>query len=293
MGSPCDIVPPPCVKSGPCSCKFKNGSSIDLSPLSKPEVLSRFNITYENSTYFFSPCVALHLGNDSRPESCGGGVARMVLTSPSACVTDASPSDPSSSGLSTGSILLLICLGGILFYLIGGMAYMNLVRGAEGVDMIPHYAFWKEFPLLVRDIYENLSGPWPSEQGDSPLQPAGPSLLGRILQHLKAHVERLKSQINEHLSLLSPAEEQRAVVACLFGVEQRETASLVAGSRFRSTEFPVSMELGVLRLPGAIGAFDLELVQESKEALAVMGLLHLGHVESTRVQSSMQALQKR
>ncbi|XP_015601218.1 cation-dependent mannose-6-phosphate receptor [Cephus cinctus] len=56
-----------------------------------------------------------------------------------------------STGLSTGSflVILLFIFSGI--YLIGGALTMKFLRGATGLEMLPNYAFWSDFPSLVRD----------------------------------------------------------------------------------------------------------------------------------------------
>ena len=38
----------------------------------------------------------------------------------------------------------------VVIYVVGGILVMRFVRGARGVEMIPHYTFWSDFPLLIR-----------------------------------------------------------------------------------------------------------------------------------------------
>ncbi|XP_076434768.1 uncharacterized protein LOC143274741 [Babylonia areolata] len=56
-----------------------------------------------------------------------------------------------SSGLSTGSILVIIFFVLFIVYWVGGFLFMKFVRRAEGLEVIPNYEFWKEIPLLIRD----------------------------------------------------------------------------------------------------------------------------------------------
>lgn len=65
-----------------------------------------------------------------------------TMNSPNLCVT---------SGLSPGSILLIIFFVLVLIYIIGGMLYLRFAHGARGKEQIPNYDFWEDFPLLVRD----------------------------------------------------------------------------------------------------------------------------------------------
>jgi hypothetical protein len=45
----------------------------------------------------------------------------------------------------------LIVLIGLPVYFAGGYVYLWKAKGAEGHDRIPHYAFWTDLPLLVKD----------------------------------------------------------------------------------------------------------------------------------------------
>ncbi|CAL1287956.1 unnamed protein product [Larinioides sclopetarius] len=53
--------------------------------------------------------------------------------------------------LSAGSVLVILLMIGIAFYLVLGIIHSSLTRGAHGWELIPHYEFWVDFPLLVRD----------------------------------------------------------------------------------------------------------------------------------------------
>lgn len=53
-------------------------------------------------------------------------------------------------GLSIGTIFDLFFFIGGFIYFIGGMLVRKYFRGAEGKEMIPHYEFWSDLPLLIR-----------------------------------------------------------------------------------------------------------------------------------------------
>lgn len=38
----------------------------------------------------------------------------------------------------------------VMVYIVGGILFLRFYRGASGVEMIPNYEFWKDFPLLVK-----------------------------------------------------------------------------------------------------------------------------------------------
>lgn len=53
-------------------------------------------------------------------------------------------------GMSGGTAFCLLFSFVCLVYFGGGMAIRKFLRGAEGVEMIPHYEFWREVPDLIR-----------------------------------------------------------------------------------------------------------------------------------------------
>ena len=59
---------------------------------------------------------------------------RMVVPYAGACV--------SSSGLSGGSIILIVFFITFSVYLIAGVVYNKLALRQSGVNLIPHYEFW-------------------------------------------------------------------------------------------------------------------------------------------------------
>ncbi|XP_022343524.2 cation-dependent mannose-6-phosphate receptor-like [Crassostrea virginica] len=62
------------------------------------------------------------------------------------CVQGSTP-----SGLSIGSILLIVFLCVVSLYLILGCAYMRFVLHAKGKDQCPNYEFWQDFGNLQAD----------------------------------------------------------------------------------------------------------------------------------------------
>lgn len=59
------------------------------------------------------------------------------------------PDNP--SGLSLGSILLIIFFSLMVVYIILGALYNKFARSREGKEVFPHYTFWIELPVLVKE----------------------------------------------------------------------------------------------------------------------------------------------
>lgn len=57
----------------------------------------------------------------------------------------------SDSGLSFGSVLLLLLFLAIIIYISGGFLFNTFVRHARGVERFPHIEFWKDLPSLIID----------------------------------------------------------------------------------------------------------------------------------------------
>ncbi|XP_068671560.1 uncharacterized protein [Montipora foliosa] len=55
------------------------------------------------------------------------------------------------SGLSTGSILIIIFICMLVVYLVAGLLFNKYSKGASGKELIPNVNFWTDFPLLVKD----------------------------------------------------------------------------------------------------------------------------------------------
>ncbi|KAL9966513.1 hypothetical protein ACROYT_G024599 [Oculina patagonica] len=58
---------------------------------------------------------------------------------------------PVKSGLSTGSILIIVFISLLVVYLVAGILFNKFHKGATGKEVIPNVSFWADFPLLVKD----------------------------------------------------------------------------------------------------------------------------------------------
>ncbi|KAL4222888.1 hypothetical protein ACF0H5_018928 [Mactra antiquata] len=56
-----------------------------------------------------------------------------------------------STGLSAGSVLLIVFFSLAAGYLLFGGAYMKVKEGANGKDIIPNITFWSTLPGLIKD----------------------------------------------------------------------------------------------------------------------------------------------
>uniref|UniRef100_A0A1B6EAI0 MRH domain-containing protein n=1 Tax=Clastoptera arizonana TaxID=38151 RepID=A0A1B6EAI0_9HEMI len=54
-------------------------------------------------------------------------------------------------GLGNGSVFCLLILTGVLIYLTVGIAYRRVMTGAQGLEQIPHYQFWRDLGNLQAD----------------------------------------------------------------------------------------------------------------------------------------------
>lgn len=61
------------------------------------------------------------------------------------------------SKISPGSIMLILLFVGIVVYLAAGIAYNALKNGERGLQMIPQYDFWHNFPFLVIDGFKFIA----------------------------------------------------------------------------------------------------------------------------------------
>lgn len=59
--------------------------------------------------------------------------------------------DGGSSGLSGGSILLIILFPGFFVYLLAGCVYKSKTQGTTGLESTPNIDFWRELPGLVKE----------------------------------------------------------------------------------------------------------------------------------------------
>lgn len=60
------------------------------------------------------------------------------------------PPKTPSSGLSGGSVFLIIFFVSLFVYFAAGIGY-NYYKGAQGAELIPQVEFWKDLPFLVKD----------------------------------------------------------------------------------------------------------------------------------------------
>ena len=74
---------------------------------------------------------------------------RFMLTSKHGCPIQLAPKYHNPPVL----FILLCVLGGVtlLVYFTGGMTYQFCVKGAKGLEIVPHVDFWRETPSLFRD----------------------------------------------------------------------------------------------------------------------------------------------
>ena len=81
----------------------------------------------------------------------------MTLTTKYACSDIAPPpaghggKGSGSSGLSPGSIMLIVFFVCITVYLVGGILFNKFYRGANGKEIVPQVDFWIALPGLARD----------------------------------------------------------------------------------------------------------------------------------------------
>ncbi|KAL3832316.1 hypothetical protein ACJMK2_023970 [Sinanodonta woodiana] len=67
------------------------------------------------------------------------------------CYSYPPPPSPGHSGISIGSILVIIFFVLLLIYIVAGILFLHYVRGAQGIEMCPNLSFWKDLPFLVKD----------------------------------------------------------------------------------------------------------------------------------------------
>ncbi|XP_064613656.1 uncharacterized protein LOC135477470 [Liolophura sinensis] len=66
---------------------------------------------------------------------------------------------PAPVNLSTGSVMVILFFVFLVIYLVGGVLFLRIARGAQGAEMIPNREFWLDFPLLVKEgVYFVCSG---------------------------------------------------------------------------------------------------------------------------------------
>lgn len=206
-----------CVKRDVCSCKFKNGSIVDLRPADGGKSGPRFTDIKgdQDRTFAWNPCTPFNTSSGcsnilvcqetydghhnagtqdtkfsvdtngnvvisyggSKDESgntreskitlkCNpsqpgyGTIPKFTETMPSAKTTlysatftsQFSCAEGGSSGLSPGSIILIIFFPLVLMYVIVGILINRYGRGIESIpELLPNHSFWADFPFLVKD----------------------------------------------------------------------------------------------------------------------------------------------
>ncbi|XP_031551236.1 uncharacterized protein LOC116288573 [Actinia tenebrosa] len=58
---------------------------------------------------------------------------------------------PLNKNLSTGSVLLIIFFSVLVIYLLGGMLFLKVTRGARGKELLPNYPFWSDLFMLMQE----------------------------------------------------------------------------------------------------------------------------------------------
>ncbi|WVR09557.1 hypothetical protein IAU60_006626 [Kwoniella sp. DSM 27419] len=104
---------------------------------------------------------------NTEPEfaSYTSGLVSLEWTTKEACPRDQSPSPPgspapdSSSGLGFWGFIKFVfwlCVVGLIAYFAIGMFYNHQQYSARGWDLVPHRDFWREVPVLVKDLFSHL-----------------------------------------------------------------------------------------------------------------------------------------
>ncbi|XP_072028007.1 cation-dependent mannose-6-phosphate receptor-like [Amphiura filiformis] len=74
-----------------------------------------------------------------------------TLKSICACANGCKNGNDGSGSLSVGSILCIIFSALVVIYLISGVLFMKLARGAEGKEIIPNVELWMNLPGYIKD----------------------------------------------------------------------------------------------------------------------------------------------
>ncbi|XP_078573446.1 uncharacterized protein LOC144860179 [Branchiostoma floridae x Branchiostoma japonicum] len=102
-----------------------------------------------------SPTTFTVIGEDQSIGSTYG----FELRSPCACPGATASCASAGSGLSGGTVLIIIFIVLVSVYLIAGVLYMSFVRNATGMERIPNIGFWRDLPALVKDGGKLLFSP--------------------------------------------------------------------------------------------------------------------------------------
>lgn len=71
------------------------------------------------------------------------------------------------SSLTTGGVLCIIFTVLVVVYFVGGILFQKFGRGATGIELIPNYGFWSDFPILVKDGFLFMISPCTKDEGYS------------------------------------------------------------------------------------------------------------------------------
>ncbi|XP_048755152.2 cation-dependent mannose-6-phosphate receptor-like [Ostrea edulis] len=116
-----------------------------------------YTITYQADTYTNTlRTTVLYLYCDQGPDvfqpigEAIQGTFALIFRGKYACPRDDS-STGSTSGLSAGTILVIICFCLFAVYLIGGILFQVFIRKNSGVKVIPNHSFWTGLPIIIKD----------------------------------------------------------------------------------------------------------------------------------------------
>ncbi|CAH1238350.1 M6PR [Branchiostoma lanceolatum] len=88
-----------------------------------------------------------------------GSTYGFELRSPCACPGATASCVSGGSGLSGGTVFIIIFIVTVSVYLIAGMLYQSFVKNATGIERIPNIGFWRDLPALVKDGGKLLISP--------------------------------------------------------------------------------------------------------------------------------------
>jgi len=75
--------------------------------------------------------------------------------------------DSGSSGLSGGSLFLIIVVIVVPLYVVIGCIYKSKAQGTAGMESCPNIEFWRDLPGLIKDGFKFLAGGCKKGSGDS------------------------------------------------------------------------------------------------------------------------------
>jgi len=159
----CANLPQACFGIVSAVCRVKNDLEFASGTLSTMTISDGKNGPHSGVTISYAGGESCAAGGSRTTKAfieCQAGVSPAEITSvvePTACTLEfymksahACPSK-GTSGLSGGSILLIIFFVTLTVYFIGGVAFNKYKREATGLDLIPNVGFWMMIPGLVKD----------------------------------------------------------------------------------------------------------------------------------------------